>query len=105
MTKQENTEQKGSGYDFFIGVAVGIMGNLFVSSFIEWSASIWEHKPDLLIIQWSIMFLMSSTVLFQLTKAIMKRYVPPKGLTRYLDAITIFFFVIVILAIILALIL
>jgi threonine/homoserine/homoserine lactone efflux protein len=102
MTEQENTEQKERGHDFYLGVIIGIMGNLFVSSFIEWSASIWEHKPIWLLIQWSVMLLVSQTALFQSTKKIMKYYVSTKRFSRTLDAVTIFLFFIVIVSIILA---
>jgi len=51
---------------FFVGVMVGIVGNLLVSTFIEMVKAMFEKSNILW--YWAIMFIFSSVVTFQLTK-------------------------------------
>lgn len=77
-------------FALYIGVMVGIVGNLFISTIVEMVKAEFEPKSATnLLWFWSIMFIGSSIVTFQLLKWAMKKFELSKRELRPFDYVTI----------------
>ncbi len=73
-------------FALYIGVMVGIVGNLFISTIVEMVKAEFEPKsPTNLLWFWSIMFIGSSIVTFQLLKWALKTFNLSKRELRTFD--------------------
>jgi len=61
-------EQNPRALDFFMGVAVGILGNFVVSSITEFANGVFENSPSHVLAFWGLMFMVSATSAFYITK-------------------------------------
>jgi len=73
----------------YIGMMLGIIGNFFVSTIIEMAKAEFEPKsPTNLLWFWSVMFISSSIITFQLMKWAMKKFDLSKRELRSFDYAT-----------------
>ena len=93
----EISEQASS---FFVGVIVGVVGNLFASCLIEALNAMLESKPFNFFFIWAVFLIITSVGFFQLAKFVMKIFKVPKKALYALDIATIIFAVVVIIWII-----
>ena len=82
-------ELKGKALDFYLGIMVGVIGNLVASSLVEVVNNIFEGKSALVLSFWGFMFGASSVVLFQVTKMVLKHYSVTKPSLKFLDLASI----------------
>ena len=78
-------ELKGKALDFYLGIMVGVVGNLVASCLVEVANSIFEGKSAMILGFWGFMFGASSVGLFQITKLVMKHYAVAKPVLKLLD--------------------
>ncbi len=77
-------------FALYIGVMVGIVGNLFVSTVVEMAKAELEPKsPTNLLWFWSLMFAGSSIVTFQLLKWALKKFDISRPELRGFDYVTV----------------
>lgn len=75
--------------NFYVGVIVGIVGNLFASYLIEALNAQFENKPFGIFSYWVFGLIATSFIFFQLTKFVMKRFGTPKKVLLFLDIASI----------------
>ncbi|MFQ5821802.1 MAG: hypothetical protein ACE5I5_17585 [Candidatus Heimdallarchaeota archaeon] len=81
-------ELRKSTFAFYAGVMVGVVGNLLVSCLIEMAKAIFEDSMLIVLTSWAIMFIISSTIFFQLVKFAMKRLETPERVLWLFDFAT-----------------
>jgi len=90
--RQEEQVKRQRALDFYMGVAIAILGGFFVSCLIELTNNIWSIEPSHgFIIDWAIMFILSDLAFWQFVKFGMKGFVGSDHRLKYFDYCTIFF--------------
>lgn len=82
-------ELKGKALDFYLGIMVGVIGNLVASCLVEVANNIFEGKSGMILGFWGFMFGASSVALFQITKIVLKHYGVAKSALKFLDPASI----------------
>jgi hypothetical protein len=92
VTREEKPEQalkeeepRGRGFDLFIGIIIGIIGSLLVSSIIEMvkdELSLASIPPATQLAYWILTFILSSIFTFEFLKIAMRKYFAPKRFLR-----------------------
>lgn len=90
-TKLRSMEISEPAASFYAGVMVGVLGNFFVSSVFGMVNAVFEGKPFGIFAYWTLGFIVSSALFFQVTKFIMERFGTHKIALHILDVATAIF--------------